>query len=644
MARLSALASLGIVAMLLSRESPLTSSSVYINEVLLLNRFSNLDEDGNTAPWIELKNGGASPVDLKGFYLTNDATAPSKWALPSRSMEPGGYLLIWCSGKDRRLNDGEMHANFELSRGGETILLVGPDGSTADAVTLVPQTADRAYGRFPDGTGDFRYLLVPTPASSNRAPASQTAMPSRVHVLPEGGLYTERLEIELSIPLPVDGFEIRYTTDETVPHAGSLLYAGPIVFVPGTNKLLRAAAFYDNERVSAVATHSYFLDGIAATLPFLSIVMEPSTFVDLHLSVSDRGPASERAGHVEISERDGRRALGTGMGLRLQGFTGRYGNLETKKSYLMYFRDAYGNGKLRYALMEHDGIDGLDRVVLRGGNDDAFRRRESASYIRDQLVRERHALMGGLVSHGSWYNLFVNMEFRGVYNVVERIDGDFLTAHLGASALGWDIIRDDEASEGTLEAWQAMLDFVLSHDLADPAAYRAAQQWIELGAFTDYMILNIWAQNHDWPHKNFFAVRPRTPDGKFRFLSWDAEMSLGLHTRHSNLDTFTRTFIRGGSLSDLFGAFMQNTDYQELFVSRLEERLSGVLEPSALVSRIRELRADLEADLSREVWEGFSEAHVALWQRNMDALETFVRERPSAVRLHVQESSRMQVR
>ena len=107
---------------------------------------------------------------------------------------------------------------------------------------------------------------------------------------------------------------------------------------------------------------------------------------------------------------------------------------------------------------------------------------------------------------------------------------------------------------------------------------------------------------------------------------------------------FTRAFIRGGSLSYLFAALMQNTDYQELFISRLEERLSGVLEPSALVSRIRELRVDLEADLGSEVREGFSEAHAALCQRNLDVLETFVRERPDAVRRHIQESSRMQVR
>ena len=169
------------------------------------------------------------------------------------------------------------------------------------------------------------------------------------------------------------------------------------------------------------------------------------------------------------------------------------------------------------------------------------------------------------MSHGSWYRLFVNMEYRGVYNVVERIDGDFSRAHLGAET-EFDIVHDGVAAEGSLDAWMRLGELVKSQDLASEADYEQAIEWIDLEGFTDYMILNIWAQNHDWPHKNYFAVRPRSDDGKFVFLSWDAEISLGLYPPGFEADTFERALVRGEALSDLFAGLMANRRYQELFI------------------------------------------------------------------------------
>lgn len=407
-ARLASLAVVAALDVLSGETRRVGSTSIYINEVLLLNGFTNVDEDGNSSAWVELHNASAAPVDLTGFSLTNDATAPYKWRLPTRTLPPRGYLIVWCSGKDRGRDSGagpsaDLHTSFELTRGGETVIFTGPDGSPVDAVRLLPQTEDRSYGRFPDTTGDFRYLLSPTPGFENEGPTSRAPMPSRPRFHPEGGVYSERLEIEISISLPVHGYEIRYTTDGTPPDARSLHYPGPITLVPGErgNKIVRAAAFYGDKRVSQIETHSYFLDGRMPTLPVLSIAMDPAEFKSLQLGVAKRGPASERRGHLEILEPTGRRALGSGIGLRLHGFTGRLGDFGTKKSYRMYFRDAYGNGRLRYPLVPHEA-DGVDRVVLRAGNDDAFRQENRASYVRDELMRERHALMDRLVAHGSW--------------------------------------------------------------------------------------------------------------------------------------------------------------------------------------------------------------------------------------------------
>jgi hypothetical protein len=204
--------------------------------------------------------------------------------------------------------------------------------------------------------------------------------------------------------------------------------------------------------VSQIRTESYFLEESWPTLPVLSISMAASDFKELHLGILARGPSSEKPVSFEVLLPDGRKALGTNAGMRLHGNTGRAGDLTTKKSYRLYFRDLHGDGALDYPLIPRAEVP-VQRIVLRAGNDDAFRANYEATYVRDQLIRDLHEDMGAIVSRGDWYNLFVNMEFKGLYNVVERIDGVFMSSRARDGAREWDIVRDSDVTEGDPQSW-----------------------------------------------------------------------------------------------------------------------------------------------------------------------------------------------
>ncbi|MFO7935669.1 MAG: CotH kinase family protein [Bacteroidales bacterium] len=59
------------------------------------------DEDGAYSDWVELFNSLDTPVQLEGFRLTDDSLLPDRWVFPAMSIPAGGYLLVYCSGKDR---------------------------------------------------------------------------------------------------------------------------------------------------------------------------------------------------------------------------------------------------------------------------------------------------------------------------------------------------------------------------------------------------------------------------------------------------------------------------------------------------------------------------------------------------------------
>ncbi len=114
-----------------------------ITEFVADNDGSTLDEDGDATDWIEINNPGADAASTAGLYLTDSQTQPTKWALPDIEIPPGGYFVVFASGKDRRVGGSELHTNFSLSAGGEYLALIG--GS--DVLTeFAPQYPKQFYG------------------------------------------------------------------------------------------------------------------------------------------------------------------------------------------------------------------------------------------------------------------------------------------------------------------------------------------------------------------------------------------------------------------------------------------------------------------------------------------------------------------
>jgi hypothetical protein len=144
-----------ITLLLLTTSLTVSSQSITINEVLKSNSIVNQDEDGSYQDWVEIRNNGASSVNLDGFGLSDDVTLPFKWTFPAVSIGAGQYLLIWCSDKNRATPGSPLHTNFKLSSADETITLTNNSGFTLDSVITPALLQNISYGRVPNGSGPF---------------------------------------------------------------------------------------------------------------------------------------------------------------------------------------------------------------------------------------------------------------------------------------------------------------------------------------------------------------------------------------------------------------------------------------------------------------------------------------------------------
>jgi len=73
-----------------------------INEVMSSNGGIITDMDGDSSDWIEFFNSGTTSVNLNGFGLSDKKDQPFQWIFPHYIVNPGDYLLVFASGKDRR--------------------------------------------------------------------------------------------------------------------------------------------------------------------------------------------------------------------------------------------------------------------------------------------------------------------------------------------------------------------------------------------------------------------------------------------------------------------------------------------------------------------------------------------------------------
>lgn len=128
---------------------------VRINEVMVQNDSSYVDDYGMHHAWIELFNSTFAPVDISSMYLTDDPANPKKYPIPrmdvNTEMPARQHVVFWA---DNEPNKGTFHLNFFLKPGKDNYIgLYDSDGKTLVDEVVVPASLGRghSYARQQDG-------------------------------------------------------------------------------------------------------------------------------------------------------------------------------------------------------------------------------------------------------------------------------------------------------------------------------------------------------------------------------------------------------------------------------------------------------------------------------------------------------------
>jgi hypothetical protein len=113
--------------------------------------------------------------------------------------------------------------------------------------------------------------------------------------------------------------------------------------------------------------------------------------------------------------------------------------------------------------------------------------------------------------------------------------------------------------------------------------------------YVDYMILNLWAGNWDWPWNNYWIARDRTPASRgFQFYCWDTE-----DVMLSSRSPLTMDKVTNPDASDVgqpHSLLVRNAEYRLFFADRVHRFFfnDGLLTANSLVKRYADLAGRVE--------------------------------------------------
>jgi hypothetical protein len=610
------------------------ASQIIINEFMAANSTAVNDPDNDeSADWIELYNTSNIPIDLTGYYLTDNLSDETKWAIPEGTIiSSNGFLIFWADGTNLGL-----HTSFKLSSIGEELGLYDPDLNLVDGFVYELQKTDVSYGRETDAGAGWGWFTEPTPNASNNSSFPYEGItyyePS---FSTKGGFYTTGQQLELT---SLEG-EIHFTLDGRTPTESDSIYTVPITF--NTSTFIRARVFLDGFIPGPTITHSYFFDDSVEDrgLPVVSLVTDPDFFWDseIGLYVQDFKPDWEHPVNIEFFENDGnnRSVFNERAGVKING---QNSWVLPQKMLGIYFRGRYGAGKLDYPLFHDRDRASYDDFILRAGGSDW-----ALTLIRDALSQSLTQENAPVAHQGFRQSiLFLNGEYMGIHNLRSRTNDGFIEENFGQEPGSYDLIANDGDVEEGSDAQYLLMDSLFNNDLSIQSNFDSLSNIVDIENYTDYWITEIWSSNSSWGH-NVLLWKPKE-GGKWQFIFGDLDRGFS-GSSNDDLDEFSNPT---GSSSYNYGRrwlehMFQNDTYAAYFAQRFNDHIYTTFHPVRVDGVIDDFVRPILPEITHHVdrWSGTTSNYgngissVDFWEDQIVGLHEFANQRQGFIMSDIQ--------
>lgn len=634
---------------------PKSIAQVLINEIMAINTTTILNsESKNFDDWIELYNTGEDAVVIGDWFLSDNKSKPKKWKIPSLSViGPKRFKLIWLGKKNT-----SDYRNFMLNGKGETIYLFDEKLKLVDSVAYPTQEADISYGRLAKRLGEMVYFFDPTPLKQNLSGSKELLFSEEPSFSTKSGFYKEALKVELSTSSGKG--KIFYTLDGSEPDQTSMPYTEPVEI--GKTTVLRARALIENKLASKVVTQTYFINEIS-NLPIISLSTEPQYLWGDKIGIYVEGVNYEkdvwesanyfqdweRPVHLEYFDKLGQMGFSMNAGMRIHGRSSRN---HDQKTLAIFARGKYGSSSFPYKLFGENSPEKIKSFLLRSGGNDW-----GITMLLDGFI---HTLVNGVIDiDAQLYQpaiVYLNGEYWGIHNIREKINEHYLKNKYKVDPDEIDIIEANDiyASEmvapyGNVNEYKQLLEFIDNNAPSLQENFEKIKQQVDINEFIDYIATQVYICNFDWPSSNQKLWKERIPEGKWRWILYDTDLSfkdkgkLYFNYLEHMLAKDSSKYTTVPWSNFLIRKLFENEELKFEFIQRTAVYLNTVFEPHRVLNVFDSIKKIIEPEINRNLakWGGVRQKVVpyfetsrtqAEWEVNLNYYREFASKRPDVLR------------
>ena len=600
-------------------------SALRITEIAPLN-MEWLDENGDDPSWVEIYNSSDKDIDLEGYTLVENVKNLRKWVFGSNIIKAKSFRVVFCDRKDisavESADIGDRHTrphtNWKLDKDGGTIYLIDRYNGIRDSVAYPQLLGGLSWG-IVDG-GYWKFFDKPTPEKPNtESKAYDEIVPAADMSGLKAGFYNDAFT--LNPPALEDGVKLRCTTDGSVPTENSPEFNSPKTI--DHSMAFRCATFKKGALSNKVTTRTFFVDEDVVKMPVVAISVDSSFFREHYIKTSCDAPkgCKDSAGlyadvelpiHVEYFEKGSSTKDGAtwemDAGISLMGG---YSRLNDKKSVSIHLREGYEDGSVNYPLFEtRKGVNDKYRAFNLRNNGNRF----VSDYIEDA--------MGGALLEGTSVDyqrsrqvvVFYNGKYYGIHDMRERFNKHYVETNYKIESSTVNFIKhlgqEVEASNGTTDAYLAMLSFVAKNDFSgeNNANYATVKTMLDVGNLADYMAAEIYIHNGDWPNNNVRAWS--APEHPWKFMVYDLDHGFdwtwGVNNKEFTQETNMFEWIKKGGgnkpckvegcFANLYIQLIKNPEFKRMFINRSAVMFNSYTNFANVTKIVNAMTATIDAD------------------------------------------------
>jgi hypothetical protein len=251
--------------------------------------------------------------------------------------------------------------------------------------------------------------------------------------------------------------------------------------------------------------------------------------------------------------------------------------------------------------------------------------------------------------------VFINGSYFGVYELREKINGDFFKDNYGMDTDSLDFLGMSyfygtlhngerfNASEGSTEPY--LVDLERFHQLNNQSTNYLAEveKFLDTKSYTDYIIAENWVGNNDWPDNNLKVFRCKGTNYRWQWALNDLEWALmPNYWTTSDFDHFDYLLSFGGD--HLFTGFwytmMQHSTYKAYFINRYADLMNTNYQFSVVGDLEDEMFNEIYPEIDGEFARWRSSANMTnqlnTFTRNHETFRSELQKRTSVVRRQLQ--------